>query len=503
MPVMLGAFETSLRGGDSPSVDRRAHMHKGCCGNLHGHGVKKERSTKEIPIVSRSCSLTPYCENSSSGDEYPYPMPSRHSLSPVQQQYQHLRVNSPKGVSDLITSLVGRRSQSTDYCGGGNRGNSLLSPEFSNTLLTKRDSNASVANRLYSSPTKSTTAKLRAERSASDSRRVIMSVDSRRSKSSGTKTNEDQDSGNFSSEDDARGRGNESFANTVTPTPEERRQSLIHGISDDEVGSMEEIRRRQRLERRDYVNNHKTNSPSRRESPSPGPKKRNFERGRKSSDDSDSSSVSPPTSPSPTNSRAVSNRPWTNSSKTMTSNNLTARRTKSSGNAATKAKYQASKGAYAFGSSTKRFTDDAEQPNRQKSPSKKFMPPPLNKSNSDGVQNSVGNGQLGLSRTNSDSSKSKIAAKRNERMQEVADAWMRFKDDIENAMEKKPNHGFYKNLSDMMHTKMEMLDQVGDQISPSAYFLGSNFWRRRTRATYVVLNPFYCFLSWSRNFSFV
>ena len=46
-------------------------------------------------------------------------------------------------------------------------------------------------------------------------------------------------------------------------------------------------------------------------------------------------------------------------------------------------------------------------------------------------------------------------------MQEVADAWLRFKDDIENVLElKKPNAGFYKNLSDMMHSKMRMLDQV-------------------------------------------
>ena len=44
---------------------------------------------------------------------------------------------------------------------------------------------------------------------------------------------------------------------------------------------------------------------------------------------------------------------------------------------------------------------------------------------------------------------------------EVQAAWLKFKDDIESAMEKKPKQGFYKNLSDMMHSKMEMLDQVG------------------------------------------
>ncbi len=41
------------------------------------------------------------------------------------------------------------------------------------------------------------------------------------------------------------------------------------------------------------------------------------------------------------------------------------------------------------------------------------------------------------------------------------ESWLRFKDDVDNALQKKPNQaGFYKNLADMMHNKMEMLDQV-------------------------------------------
>ncbi len=52
MPVMLGPFETSLRGGDSPQVDRRS-LHRGCCGSLHGHGVKKERAGRDRPIAAR------------------------------------------------------------------------------------------------------------------------------------------------------------------------------------------------------------------------------------------------------------------------------------------------------------------------------------------------------------------------------------------------------------------------------------------------------------------
>jgi len=48
MPVSFGSFETSLRGGDSPHLDRRV-LHKGCCGNIHGSGVKKEKSIREVP----------------------------------------------------------------------------------------------------------------------------------------------------------------------------------------------------------------------------------------------------------------------------------------------------------------------------------------------------------------------------------------------------------------------------------------------------------------------
>jgi hypothetical protein len=44
------------------------------------------------------------------------------------------------------------------------------------------------------------------------------------------------------------------------------------------------------------------------------------------------------------------------------------------------------------------------------------------------------------------------------------ESWLKFKDDVDNALQKKPNQaGFYKNLSDMMHNKMEMLQQVGEK----------------------------------------
>ena len=59
------------------------------------------------------------------------------------------------------------------------------------------------------------------------------------------------------------------------------------------------------------------------------------------------------------------------------------------------------------------------------------------------------------------------------------ESWMKFKDDVESALQKKPNQaGFYKNLADMMHNKMEMLDQVGKssflQCFPTFLNLGTS-----------------------------
>ena len=118
--------------------------------------------------------------------------------------------------------------------------------------------------------------------------------------------------------------------------------------------------------------------------------------------------------------------------------------------------------AYAFGSSTKRFADDKNL--------KKF-PPPLMKSPSDGVQNGAKAVELALSRTYSDP---KYYGRQNSReKQEIAKAWLKFKEDIEAAMQKKPNSGYYKNLADMMTTKMELLnttDQVGFFWALFGYF---------------------------------
>ena len=111
--------------------------------------------------------------------------------------------------------------------------------------------------------------------------------------------------------------------------------------------------------------------------------------------------------------------------------------------------------AFAFGSSTKRFADDKDF-------LKKF-PPPLMKSPSDGVQNGLRAADLALSRTYSDP-RPAFGRQHSREKAEIAKAWLKFKEDIESAMQKKPNSGYYKDLSDMMTTKMESLNNSADQV---------------------------------------
>ena len=97
-------------------------------------------------------------------------------------------------------------------------------------------------------------------------------------------------------------------------------------------------------------------------------------------------------------------------------------------------------------------------------------PSPLHKSSSDGVQNSIQ--QLQLNRSSSDSRVS--SGKRV--IDSAKESWMKFKDDVDSALQKKPNQaGFYKNLADMMHNKMEMLNKcyqfpLKDQPNVKLYF---------------------------------
>ena len=392
MPVIFGSFETSLRGQDSPRPDRR--LHKGCSGHLHGAGVKKERASRTPEFkFSKSCCHDEKSDNSSSDEG--------------------------------TTSRPERRSQSSEY-------SRMMTP----VSRRSTSSNSAVAQRLFSSPTKATTAKLRAERTASDGVKMASDL-----KNSGLNysTNSlprrlkranksEDDSGNFSSSEE-----NNDLNIVDLVKPSVNKQNLIHGTSDDEL-SIEELRKKQRQERRDYLQHR--NGGSRRESPSPVKRghtsadTQNGGRGRKSSDDSDSS-FTPPASPI---FRSSSNKMWSANGR----NSLPKPRARSSGTGANSC-------PYAFGSSTKRFS------NGEKSK--------LAKTPSDGVQSAFGlksSPEFVLNRTMSDP---KTYQRQHSREKaEIAKAWLKFKEDIESAMQKKPNSGYYKNLADMMTTKMEMLN---------------------------------------------
>lgn len=247
-------------------------------------------------------------------------------------------------------------------------------------LPAKRSSSAVVAQRLYSSPTAATTAKVRAERTASDSRKMTADLGkisgssslgaltrggkprkAGRTHSSGSHHNHHDDSGHFSSSDtDYPSSRQFSLGRPL----EGRKQSLISGASDDEV-SVLELRQRQRRQRRDYV---QTRSPktaagaARKESPSPGPKssrvaaggakKSQLTRGRRSSDECTDESLSPPATPSP---RSASGKAWSRAPHTEV---VCARRAASSGNNSNNSNNGSKSGkGFGFGSGVSRFPE--------------------------------------------------------------------------------------------------------------------------------------------------
>ncbi len=451
MPVILGPFETSLRGGDSPHVDRKV-LHRGCCGAIHGHGVKKERSSIDHPKASRSCSHD---------DSIVRFTLDNHNSSSSEENHNASRRSLNKNLAS--------RSQSSD-CAQSSHG--------LNHYNNGRRSNSAVADRLYNSPTKATTAKLRAERTLSDGRNMhkIMSSNTygryKNTGSMGSLTKRpnhfnhllmaDQDSGHFSSDTEGHSSHHNQKVGFVgdLPASEMRKRSLITGASDDELLSMEEMRARARRERRDYLQQ-RQNSPRslvvgpqhrRVMSPSPMPKKRYAERGRRSSDElysEESSTTSPPLTPTP---RSGSSRPhWSRDYATLPN-----RRAVSNGSGNNK------KGSnYAFGSSVQRFNNDSKTKN-------------LNKSSSDGVQNGAddiasalsqvygtsASASRPVSRTSSHDTRSlKSSSSKGKSKESVQKAWMQFKEDVESALRRKPNQqGFYKNLSELMSDKMDMLN---------------------------------------------
>ena len=460
MPVILGpgyptgSFETSLRGQDSPRPNRNV-LHKGCSGHKHGNGVKKERASRTPEFkFSKDCCHEDV-DNSSSDEG------TLVTSTPQPQQ---------------------RRSQSSEYS------RLITTPPISSRRSTSA-SNTAVAQRLFSSATKTFTAKLRAERTASDGvkmasdlQKVALNYSTSSLPRRMKRTNKsEEDSGNFSSSEE-----NTELNIVDLVTPSVNKQNLIHGTSDDEL-SMEELRKKQRQQRRERTQQHR-NGGSRRESPSPVKRDRcqqsgqedssptataasnSNNRGRKSSDECSDSSFSPPASPT---CRSSSNKLWPRNHLA----HISKPRARSSGgtNAV----------PFAFGSSTRRFFD--EKSKLHKSPSdgvqllqQQQSPIGYFKANANGLNSNAGIGGLAgfnnsnnvnvLSRTLSDPKSYQRQHHHSSREKaEIAKAWLKFKEDIESAMQKKPNSGYYKNLSDMMTTKMEMLsDEV--RLLPSSSF---------------------------------
>ena len=94
------------------------------------------------------------------------------------------------------------------------------------------------------------------------------------------------------------------------------------------------------------------------------------------------------------------------------------------------------------------------------------------KTPSDGVQSAFGlksSPEFVLNRTMSDPKSYQRQHSREKA--EIAKAWLKFKEDIESAMQKKPNSGYYKNLADMMTTKMEMLSDEVSKIFTKTYLI--------------------------------
>ncbi len=382
------------------------------------------------------------------------------------------------------------RSQSSD--GGKSSSNGISSNG------RRSNSAAVVAERLYSSPTKATTAKLRAERTHSDGRAMsrIVNQHHRPLGSMGSLPRKprnmaaehlmvDHDSGHFSSDTEghasAVGR-HRSVPNCRVgfvpdlPASEARKRSLITGASDEDMELQDHqdamararqrrersLRRREQQQQRRHWSNPNQElkvgpvvGPRRVMSPSPVKKRPHLyaDRGRRSSDElcysEESSTTSPPVTPTPRPSSSASGRNSSNWSHTLPS---PARRTASS-NASKITAAAKSNANYAFGSSVGRF-DNAGKKH------------PLNKSSSDGVSEESVHGIVSRTASSSTSSSGHHHHKKVTKKESVEKAWLRFKDEVDEAMRRKPGEGqgFYKNLSDMMHTKMEMLgksDEVG------------------------------------------
>jgi hypothetical protein len=137
----LGHFEHSLRGGDSPAADRKV-LHKGCCGSLHGNGVRKEKPDP-LPTVKKKCSLDSSCSDDSALD-------GGYSAGSGSAAAAAFRIKRLAVRSQSSDCAVERRHRAAE-----------TAQAMAASTLPRRASSAVVAQRLYSTPTRAVAAKLR------------------------------------------------------------------------------------------------------------------------------------------------------------------------------------------------------------------------------------------------------------------------------------------------------------------------------------------------------
>ena len=123
-------------------------LHKGCCGSLHGNGVRKEKPDP-LPTVKKKCSLDSSCSDDSAWEYASGILPAvfRVKRMAVRSQSSDCAVERRHRLAETETSLA------------------------VNTL-PRRASSAVVSQRLYSTPTRAVAAKFRVsgQQPAADSR---------------------------------------------------------------------------------------------------------------------------------------------------------------------------------------------------------------------------------------------------------------------------------------------------------------------------------------------
>jgi hypothetical protein len=117
-------------------------LHKGCCGSLHGNGVRKEKPDP-LPTVKKKCSLDSSCSDDSAWD-------GGYSAG----------AGSAAAAAFRIKRLA-VRSQSSDCAVERRHRAAETAQAMAASTLPRRASSAVVAQRLYSTPTRAVAAKLR------------------------------------------------------------------------------------------------------------------------------------------------------------------------------------------------------------------------------------------------------------------------------------------------------------------------------------------------------